>query len=139
MSVQAIEVAVVCNASNDQQSTDDSREGTAMKLTLDLTPDQGARLFAAARTTGIDLSALVTDTVPESEAFVRSLVSQPNPTVKPVIDAENAAAIALLNQWIAEDATDDPEEIRLADEEVAELKRNLNANRVATGERLVGA
>src|SRR5580698_1583188 len=31
----------------------------------------------------------------------------------PVVDAENAAAIALLNQWIAEDATDDPEEIRL--------------------------
>ena len=55
----------------------------------------------------------------------------------PVVDAENAAAIAMFNQWIADEATDDPEEIRKADEEVAELRRNLNANRAATGERLV--
>lgn len=44
------------------------------------------------------------------------------------IDAENDAAIAWLEQRMAEDATDDQEEIRKADEEVAELRRNLNAN-----------
>ena len=62
------------------------------------------------------------------------------PTVdeaKPVIDAENAAAIALLKSWREQDATDDPEEIRQAEEELAEFKRNMNANRAATGERLV--
>ena len=56
---------------------------------------------------------------------------------RPVIDAENTAAIALLEFWLQEDATDDPEEIRKSEEEYAELKRNLNANRAATGERLI--
>ncbi len=53
---------------------------------------------------------------------------------KPVIDAENAAAIALLKSWIEEAATDNPEEIRKSEEEYDELKRNLNANRALTGE-----
>ena len=57
--------------------------------------------------------------------------------IEPAISEKNAAAIAMLDRWIAEDATDDPEEIRKADEEVAEFKRNMNANRAATGERLV--
>ena len=56
---------------------------------------------------------------------------------EPVIDAENAAAIALLRSWREQDATDDPEELRKAEEELAEFKRNMNANRAATGERLV--
>jgi hypothetical protein len=55
----------------------------------------------------------------------------------PIIDAENTAAIALLKSWREQDATDNPEEIRRAEEELAEFKRNLNANREATGERTV--
>ena len=54
-----------------------------------------------------------------------------------VIDAENAAALALLEAWLKEAATDEPEEMRKSEEEYAELKRNLNANRAATGERFV--
>jgi hypothetical protein len=53
------------------------------------------------------------------------------------IDAENDATIALLQSWIAEDATDDPEEIRKAEEELAEFKRNINAPRKEAGERLL--
>ncbi len=56
---------------------------------------------------------------------------------KHVIDAENAAALTLLKSWLAEAATDDPEEIRKSEEEYDELKRNLNANRALTGERPV--
>ena len=41
-----------------------------------------------------------------------------------------------MRRWMEEDATNDPEEIRRAEEDLAELKRNLNANRAATGERL---
>jgi hypothetical protein len=55
---------------------------------------------------------------------------------KPIIDAENAAAIALLKCWREQDATDDPVELRKAEEELVEFKRNLNANRAAAGERL---
>jgi hypothetical protein len=110
-------IAILCSGSN-------GAGGPPMKVTLDLTPDEGARLFAAARMTGIDLLALVRDLPPESEAFVRDLAAQTSMAAHPAIDAENAAAIAWLEQRMAEDA-------------VAELRRNLNANRAATGERPV--
>ncbi len=54
---------------------------------------------------------------------------------KSSIDAENAAAIALLRSWREQDATDDPEEIRKAEQELEEFKRNINANRAATDDR----
>lgn len=57
------------------------------------------------------------------------------PEAKPEVSAKNAAAIAYLKQRIAEDATDDPEEIRKADAEVQELMENLNRNRIEAGER----
>ncbi len=63
--------------------------------------------------------------------------AEPLPKEQPAIDTENAAAIALLKLWKEQDATDDPEEIRKAEEELAEFKRNMNANREATDERLV--
>ena len=46
----------------------------------------------------------------------------------------NYALLALLDQWPVEDATDDPETIRLAYVELAEFKRAINENRVLTGE-----
>ncbi len=57
------------------------------------------------------------------------------PEAMPEVTAKNAAAIAYLRQRIAEEATDDPEEIREADAEVNELIMNLNRNRVESGER----
>ena len=51
--------------------------------------------------------------------------------------SSNYAAIAFLKANLKADFTDDPEAIRKSDEEFEELKRNLNANRDATGERRV--
>ena len=51
------------------------------------------------------------------------------------VSVKNGAAIALLKQWLTEDATDDPEEIRRADVEVNELMENLDKNRIEAGER----
>jgi hypothetical protein len=51
--------------------------------------------------------------------------------------SESAAIIAYLDRKMADEATDDPEEIRRAKEELAEFKRNMNANSAAAGERLV--
>ncbi len=56
-------------------------------------------------------------------------------TEAPLADPKAAASIALLRSWIAQAPTD-PEEIRAAEEELREFQRNLNANRVATGERI---
>src|SRR5260221_14566407 len=95
-----------------------------MTLTIDFSPQEEAWLQTQAMQQGLApeeiIKKLVEDLLPEHEA--------------PVIDAENAAAIALLNFWLEEEGTDDPEEIRQAEQELAELKHNLNANPAATGE-----
>ena len=101
-------------------------------MNYDISPQIAARLNMAAQLRQIDPTQLLENLLADS---LPPLPSEGQTT--PTIDAENAAAIALLNQWIAEDASGDPEEIRKADEEVSELRRNLNANRAATGERLV--
>jgi hypothetical protein len=46
----------------------------------------------------------------------------------------DTATIQLLAAWRREDATDDPEEIRAAEQELAEFKRVINENRTAVGE-----
>ena len=56
---------------------------------------------------------------------------------KMCLDTENAAAIALLKSWREQDASDDPEELLKAEAELIEFKRNMNTNRLVTGERLV--
>lgn len=63
----------------------------------------------------------------DPDAILEVQVYEPDP-VK--VSAKNAAAIAYLNQRIAEEATDDPEEIRKANAEVQELMENLNRNRI---------
>jgi hypothetical protein len=55
----------------------------------------------------------------------------------PALTAEQEAAIALLTSYLEAKATDDLEEIRQAEQQLEEFKRNMNANRAATGERLV--
>ncbi len=97
-----------------------------MTLTIDLTPAEAARLAAAARREGI---------APAEAA--RKLVTKHLPPDEREVDTRNAASIALLQFWLAEDVTDDPVEIRQAEEELAEFKRSMNANRAATGEGLL--
>lgn len=52
-------------------------------------------------------------------------------------DVDNDATIALLDSWLREDATNDPEEIRKAEADLCEFKRNMNAPRKENGERLL--
>ena len=59
----------------------------------------------------------------------------------PEVNAEeaeaNAASIALLQSWLEEEATDDPEEIRKAQQELDDFKRAINAERDRAGARRV--
>ncbi len=99
----------------------------AQQSVLEGTPEQLARLLGT-------LSNLKRYRIIELEESI------PSPAMKetsPVLDAENAAAVAQFRLWREQDATDDPEEIRKAEEELEDLRRNLNANRAATGERLI--
>jgi hypothetical protein len=49
----------------------------------------------------------------------------------------DTATLELLASWKAQDATTDPDKIRVADEEVAEFKKAMNETRAATGARLL--
>jgi hypothetical protein len=64
---------------------------------------------------------------------VTSLCKSAWPGASPKGDADpgpdNSGTIALLQQWAQEDATDDPAAIARAEQELAEFKIALNANR----------
>ena len=45
--------------------------------------------------------------------------------------------LALLEAWARQDATADPEKLRAARKELDEVKRAMNENRAATGERIL--
>lgn len=45
--------------------------------------------------------------------------------------------MALMRSWLEEDATDDPEAIRAAEEELQEFKRGMNRARQEVGARLL--
>ena len=66
-------------------------------------------------------------------AVLEVKVYEPEP--EPKISSKNAAAVAQLRAWAQEEATDDPEEIRLAQANLDELMYNLNKNRIESGER----
>jgi hypothetical protein len=53
---------------------------------------------------------------------------------EPAIDT---ATIDLLAEWRRLDATDDPDLIRAAEEELAEFERAMNENRALVGARLL--
>jgi hypothetical protein len=62
---------------------------------------------------------------------------QPDKCVQTDETAENAASIVLLQSWLEEDATDDPDEIRQAQQELDDFKRAINAERQRVGARRV--
>lgn len=50
---------------------------------------------------------------------------------------EETATMALMRSWLEEDAIDEPEEIRAAEEELREFKRNMNLPPFEAGTRLL--
>ena len=52
-------------------------------------------------------------------------------------DSVDIATIELLASWRRLDATDDPEEIRAAEQELAEFKRAMNDSRALAGEPII--
>jgi hypothetical protein len=92
-----------------------------MTLILDFTPEDEARLAAAARERGMDPAE-----------FARELLREHMPPLAP-----GEATRALFAVWDAEDATDDPEEIAARNREWEEFKADVNATRAAAGARLI--
>lgn len=100
----------------------------AAMITLNLTPTEEAQIATAAHQTGLNPAE-----------YVKKLVQEHLPLVStaffPRVDDENAAAIAQLQAWRNEEATDDPEEVHRAEAELRELMQNLNRSRIESGER----
>ena len=93
-----------------------------MTLTITLTVEEEARLRVAAQREGIDPAELV-------QQLVRAHL--------PPTSDENAASIALLQSWLAEDATDNPDDIQQAQAELDEFKQAINAERERAGARRI--
>lgn len=93
-----------------------------MTLTINLTHEEEARLRAAAQQEGLAPADLV-----------RKLVTEHLP---PAHD-ENATSIALLQAWLEEDMTEDPDEIRQAQTELEAFKQAVNVERERAGARRV--
>ena len=100
-----------------------------MTLIIELKPEDELRLQSAARLRGV-----------EPADYAHQLVLDNLPAIQH-LEVSNAAceypAIALFRKWAEEDAKMSPEQIAQEVQDFEELKRNLNANRRATGERLV--
>lgn len=93
-----------------------------MTLTINLTPVEEQQLRTAAQQEGLTPAELA-----------RKLVTEHLPLT---LD-ENAASIALLQSWLEEDMTDDPEEIRQAEAELEAFKQAINAERERAGARRI--
>jgi hypothetical protein len=96
-----------------------------MSIEIELSAEEEARLRAAAERNGVSAA----------ECARQLLVTQ-LPAAEPAAPPKDRT-LELFAQWEAEDATDDPEEIRRAEEELAELKKGLDAPRAEAGARLL--
>lgn len=92
-----------------------------MHLSIEISPKAEAKIAAAIRITGQDVSTLI-------EELIDQMPIETEPV--PQVDEENAKVIALLRSWTDEDQTDDVEELERRDLENDELMRNLQANAV---------
>jgi len=60
------------------------------------------------------------------------------PVVQPSNNgAVDTATLELLRSWRLQDATDNPEEVRAAEEEIAAFKKAMNETRIVAGEPLL--
>jgi hypothetical protein len=99
-------------------------------ITLDFSANEETQIFAVAHQVGLAPAEYVMK-------LVKDHLPPPEISLSPPVSQENAAAIAQLQAWLDEEATDDPEVIREAEAELRVLMQNLNKNRIATGERPV--
>ncbi len=100
-----------------------------MNLVLNVPRPVAARIEEEAQRAGISPAALLTSVVLEKFA-------------PPPLDVEsqkrlNAPSIALMEQWLRQSETEDPDELREAEEEARQFKRDMNAPRKEVGARLL--
>jgi predicted transcriptional regulator len=124
-----------------------------MSLTINLSPELETQLNALAESQGIkaeDLARRLIEARLCDELALQNgsdASKEQRPLTREEVEAKLVAGgvrlgnperlIALLDSWIAEGENASPEEIRAADEELAEFKKAMNENRARNGERLL--
>lgn len=96
-----------------------------MSLILDLSPEEEARLKAAARQKGLKPAELA-----------RKLVTEHLPSVLQE-EEETDPTLALFAQWDKEDAKMTPEELEEERRDFEEFKQNINDERKRAGSRII--
>ncbi|MGO8671656.1 MAG: hypothetical protein ACLQVD_09875 [Capsulimonadaceae bacterium] len=94
-----------------------------MTLTVELSPEQETRLFAAARIENTQPQALIQKWVDHLPRVTENQIDDDDPTI--------AYALARLAE-----APTDPDEIREAQGDLHEFMRNMNRPRIDTGARV---
>jgi hypothetical protein len=89
-----------------------------MSLTIELSPDEESRLWAAARNQGIG-----------PQEWARRVLTRHLPVPGPGVRTQ-----ALFAEWGAEDATADPDELEARAREWENLKRSMNESRIGSGD-----
>ena len=107
-----------------------------MTLRIEFTPKEEAWINGQASELGVPPDEVVRRAV-ERQLPITEVNQQHISSGNIPISAKNAAAIAYFADRIKTESTTDPREIQKAQVEYEELKRSLNANRAASGERLV--
>jgi chaperonin GroEL (HSP60 family) len=100
-----------------------------MNLVIDIPEVVQDRIRREAQRVGVSTTDLVKGIVLDRFA--------PTPVDADAQKRLNTASISLLQKWLDESETDDPEELRRAEEEARQFKRNLNAPRRDAGARLL--
>lgn len=90
-----------------------------MTLKIELTPEEDLRLHTLAQARGVDEVTALHSLIAELPAAVP--------------DEEAQAVARLMHEWIAEDATEDPEELEKREQQWQEFRTGMNESRVSEG------
>jgi hypothetical protein len=111
----------------------DNAPDNSLTVTLELKPAEAAALNTRASEQGTDIETvlhrIIAQITPVAEP--ESLASPSEET--PPLTEKQKAAIAVLDSWRLEDATDDEEELRRRDAEFEDFKANINRWRAEEG------
>jgi hypothetical protein len=107
--------------------------GSDMTIKLELKPELEEQLRANAARVGLPVERYLLNWIEQAPQIPTPPTALPA-TLPGDGNYPPGSLTELFAQWQAEDATDDPELLRKADEELEELKANLNATRAANGE-----
>ena len=107
-----------------------------MSLNIEFSPTEEAWINEQSSKFGLLPAEVVKRLV--DEHMPRARGESPHRDIEhPATNTTTDSTVALLQSWLREDATDDSNELRQAEEELVEFKRNMNSPRKENGERIL--